>query len=159
NGTPFEFILTCSLGTQWIGLESAVYIASQLREIGVRANIRTLEGLAHFQRVVSGDYQAAISRMATGWGDVPPPKDFLAAAGYADPRFVRLCDRLRAVRDPDEEDGFYREMTRLFQQDVPATFLYPTVQTTIASKRIRGLDHCAYRGDLTRCMDSLSLEE
>jgi peptide/nickel transport system substrate-binding protein len=157
-GTPFEFMLTCGLGTQWIGLESAVYIASQLRRIGVRANIRTLEGLAHFNRVVTGDYQAAISRMATSWGDVPPPKDFLAAAGYTDPRFMRLCDQLRDASEPEEEDGLYREMTRLFQEDVPATFLYPAVHTTIASKRIRGLEHCAYRGDLTRCMDRLSLE-
>jgi peptide/nickel transport system substrate-binding protein len=158
SGTRFEFILTCGVGTQWIGPESAVYIASQLERAGIRANIRTLEGLTHFQRVVAGDYQAAISRMATGWGDVPSPKDFLAAAGYADPRFLDLQDRLRTLRDPDGEDRLYWDMARLFQEDVPATFLYPAVQTTLANQRIRGLDECAYRGDLTRCMENLFLE-
>lgn len=139
-------------------MESAVYIASQLKRIGVRANIKTLEGSTHFQRVHTGDYQAAIARMATGWGSVPTPKDFMAAAGYADPHYLRICDRLREARDLEEEDRLYMDMTRLFQEEVPATFLYPTVSTTVASKRIQGLHNCAYRGDLTRCMDSLSIE-
>ena len=82
----------------------------------------------------------------------------MGAAGYADPGFVRLCDQLRVAGDPGEEDRLYREITRVFQEDVPATFLYPTVWTTVASNRIRGLEHCAYRGDLTRCMDSVSIE-
>ena len=49
-------------------------------------------------------------------------------------------------------------MAALFQQDAPATFLYPEVRTTITSRRLRGFDRSPYRGDLTWCMDELSLE-
>lgn len=159
DGRVFDFVLICSSDTgPWNGLDSAVYISAQLSRIGVRANIEPIEGGTHWNRVVAGDYQAAISRMATGWGDAPGPRNFLAAAGYADPRFLRIEDTIDTIHDPDHEDHLYREMTRLFQEDVPATFLYPTVWTTVASDRIRGLDLCPYRGEATRCMDSLSLE-
>ena len=160
DGKAFDFVLSCAaFVSQWSGLDSATYIASQLSRIGVRVRIDALEGSTHWQRVRSGDYQAAISRMYTGWGDVPSrPTSFLAAAGYRNPRFFQIEDRRYAVRDPDEEDRLYREMARLFQEDVPATFLHPTVVTTVASNRIRGLDDCPYRGDATRCMDSLSVE-
>jgi len=159
NGKPFDFTLICNTNNQWGGVETAVYIASQLRKIGVHMNIATLEGSTHFQRVAAGDYQAAIGRMATGFGDVPSPKNFLGAAGYASPRFVWLQDQIQTAYDPDREDYLYREMARLFQEDVPATFLFPTVWTTVASNRIQGLDDCPYRGDATRCMDNLSLLE
>ena len=51
-----------------------------------------------------------------------------------------------------------RKWLALFQQDAPATFLYPEVRTTITSRRLRGFDRSPYRGDLTWCMDELSLE-
>jgi len=66
---------------------------------------------------------------------------------------------LEAAFDPALQDQLFTEITELFQQDVPATALYPMVLTTIASRRVRGLDHCPYRGDLTWCMDDLALEE
>jgi len=49
-------------------------------------------------------------------------------------------------------------LSRLFQEDVPATFLYPDVLTTVATGRIRGLNDSPYRGDLNWCMDDLSVE-
>lgn len=59
---------------------------------------------------------------------------------------------------PGQEDALCKELTRLFQEDVPATFLYPSVATTITSRRVCGLDDCPYRGEAIQCMDSLSLE-
>ena len=83
---------------------------------------------------------------------------FLRAAGYDNPRFCQLTSRLEDAFDPDQEDRVYAEMARLFQEDVPATFLYPEVRTTIASTRIHGFDRSPYRGDPTWCMYQLSLE-
>jgi ABC-type transport system substrate-binding protein len=140
------------------GADRAIYIAADLGRVGVRMNIVTLEGSVTYQRVTSGDYEAALKGMGTGWGDVPNPKRVLEAAGYTNRRFIELEERILAALDPNEEDRLYRELTQLFQHDVPATFLYPAVRTTIASTRVRGLADSPYRGDLTRCMDSLSLE-
>jgi ABC-type transport system substrate-binding protein len=82
----------------------------------------------------------------------------LTAASYANPHFPELTKQLRSAFDPEQEDRPYRELSRLFQEDVPATFLYPDVLTTVATGRIRGLNDSPYRGDLNWCMDDLSVE-
>jgi hypothetical protein len=60
--------------------------------------------------------------------------------------------------DPDEVDHVLRDIAALFQQDVPATFLFPSVGATVASARIRGIEDCYDRADITQCMDRLWLE-
>jgi ABC-type transport system substrate-binding protein len=97
--------------------------------------------------------------MNPAWHIRGGPKAMLCAAGYTSPLFLQLIDRMETVLDPNEEDHLYRELTRLFQEDVPATFLYPDVSTTIASTRVSGLAQSVYRGDLTQCMDALWPEE
>jgi peptide/nickel transport system substrate-binding protein len=152
-GIPFSFDVIYGSQAGAGQYESAVYIQSQLKRIGVAMNSAPREG-SSFVRVVTGDYEAAISIMFTNWSD----RRFLPTAGYSNPRFRELTDRLGAALDTDEQDVVCTELTKLFQEDVPATFLYPDVLTTIAANRIRGLDTAPYPGDLTWCMDQLSLE-
>ena len=156
DGRAFAFSLIRFAGPQSGQNDAIVYIQSQLKRIGVRMDIDQLEGESVSARVMSGGYEAALHnfwfKRAIG------PGGFLGAAGYASPKFLELDRDIQAVTQPSEEDRLYRELTGLFQEDVPATFLFPPVNTTIASRRIRGLDDSPYRGDLTRCMDDLSLE-
>lgn len=149
DGRPFRFRL---IRGGWGQHESAVYIQSHLKRIGVEMEIDPLEGQGVFQRAVTGDYEAAIC--FTGRMDLR----FTSAAGYTSPRFAQLAKQLDAAFNPDQEDEVYAEIAALFQEDVPVTFLYPEVRTTIASRRILGFERSPYRGDLTWCMDDLSLE-
>jgi len=79
--------------------------------------------------------------------------------GYRNPAFSQLLEATRATFDPEERDRLYRRLGRVFQADVPLTLLRPYVPSTIASRRIRGLDNSPYRGDPTQCMDELWLED
>jgi peptide/nickel transport system substrate-binding protein len=154
DGRPFRFrVLRGSQGGSG-QYESAVYIQSQLKRIGVQMEIDSLEGQGVFQRAVTGDFQAVICIVFSRGMDAR----FMRAAGYDNPRFRQLTSRLEAAFDPDQEDQVYADLAALFREDVPATFLFPEVRTTITSRRIHGFDRSPYRGDPTWCMDQLSLE-
>jgi peptide/nickel transport system substrate-binding protein len=154
DGKPFRFpVIAGSQGGSG-QYESAVYIQSQLKRIGVQMEIDWFEGQTVFQRAVTGDFQAAIC-IAFGRG---MDARFMRACGYDNPRSRQLTSRLETAFDPDQEDRVYEDMSALFREDVPATFLYPEVRTTITSRRIRGFDRSPYRGDPTWCMDQLWLE-
>lgn len=159
EGQPFAFTAITVAGGNMSGGDAAVYVAAQLKRIGIEMNIAILDGGIVAPRALAGDYDAALWAMATGWGDLGTPRRYLDAAGYRNPRFLQLDDRIRTALDPGQEDALCSQVTRLFQEDVPATFLYPSVATTITSRRVRGLDDCPYRGEAIQCMDSLSLEE
>ena len=142
---------------------AGVYIQAELKRLGIQMNLEPSASTVAFPRALAGDYQAALHRMGTDWTpDTGPygsgPERFLHAAGYHSPQFAELANQIRTAFDPDQEDRLYQELAKLFREDVPVTFLYPDVFTTIASRRIRGLENAPYPGDLTWCMDQLWLE-
>jgi hypothetical protein len=83
--------------------ESAVYIQSQLKRIGVQMEIDSLEGHGVFLRAVTGDFQAVIC-IVFGRG---MDGRFMRAAGYGNTRLRQLTSRLEAAFDPDQEDRVY----------------------------------------------------
>ena len=137
---------------------AAIYVQALLKDLGIEMEIRTIDSGLLFQRAVTGDYEAAFSKLITSWTPGNSPENFLTATGYSNARFHQLVDRLRSTLAPQHENETYGELTSLLQEDAPATFLYPKVYTTAVNRHIHGLDRTAYPGDLTGCMDDLSLE-
>lgn len=78
--------------------------------------------------------------------------------GYTNPKVTALLKELRVTFNPNEEDRIYREHWPIFQADLPATFLYPEVDTTVALRRVRGLSS-PYRTEAFRHMDDLWLQD
>jgi peptide/nickel transport system substrate-binding protein len=162
SGVPFTFAALVGGNLFDSDAVATVYIQAQLKRLGIKMNLKPLD--ASFQRVITGDYEAAFHRMFTDWTPDEKPygngtERFLHAAGYRSSRFAELANQFRNTFDPDLEDRLYKDLARLFREDAPAVFLYPNVYTTTASARIRGLENSPYRGDLTQCMDELWLEE
>ena len=158
DGKPFQFT---ALVTPVRGQDkAAVFIQEQLRRVGIDMEISTLELDAERHRVLGGDFEAAIfiilpdsgtfSHLAV-FGDTNP-------IGYRNSKVSELLNRARATMDPVEIDRIYRQLWSVFQQDVPATFFYPTVYVTVASPRIRGLSS-PYRADPVWSMEDLWLED
>src|SRR5260370_33043103 len=83
---------------------AAVYIQAQLKHLGIEMEIRILDSSLLFQHAVTGDYEAAFSKLLTGWGPGNGPENFLAAAGYTNPRFQQLANRLRTPLGPEHEE-------------------------------------------------------
>src|SRR5262249_17836950 len=112
------------------------------------------------QRLRSGDYEATLWGMGgfgTEWTDNGNSLNYFRVVGYSSRRYLELLEKFRTAYAPAEEDLLLHELTELFQEDVPATFLHPEVRTSIAKRRILGLNDCPYRGDATWCMSQLSL--
>ena len=139
GGRPFEF---SALVGPLFGLErAAVYIQSQLRRVGIRMEVETLEILALFERVTAREFDAVIADIHTrgdrGAGAFHFEED--SPIGYANPRVGSLLRQKGLMFDRAEVDSIYRELWPIFQADLPVTFLFPIVHTTIAHRRVRGL--------------------
>ncbi len=139
--------------------KAAVFIQEQLRRVGIAMEISTLELEAERHRVLSGDFEAAtfeifpygtFSHLAF-FGETNP-------LGYHNSQVAELLNRAAATMDPVEIDRIYRQWWSLFQLDMPATFLYPAVYTTVASPRVRGLSS-PYRAEPVWYMEDLWLED
>ncbi|MDP3772906.1 MAG: hypothetical protein Q8Q85_01410 [Gemmatimonadales bacterium] len=59
--------------------------------------------------------------------------------GYGNSRVAELLEEAATTVSPEEQDRLYRELVPIFQRELPALFLYPGVQTTVAHRRVRGL--------------------
>ena len=164
SGRAFDFTVVCNFDPFGGHGEAAVYIQAALKRAGVRMNIRPLDQAGVDRRVEDGDYEAAIGIVNTygssslaSAGGVHLYRRF-QAAGYANAKLVEIFGRLWKAVDDDTVDSVFRDLAALFQQDVPATYLFPDVWSTVASARIRGVEDCYYLGDITGSMDRLWLE-
>lgn len=152
GGKEFRFKALVGVGLPEI-LASAVYVQDQLKRAGIQMDIVTVSGGIGSSRFGSGEFEAVF------WGCYDGDLEMdLRRTGYDNPSFFGLFDKTRSIFDPEEKERVHGELTRIFSADIPFTFLSPLTNTTIASARIRGLETSPYRGDLTWCMDQLSLE-
>lgn len=91
------------------------------------------------QRLQSGGFEAAFFRffnMPAGHIDWFGKDSWI---GYENPRVAELLDALKEIADPGEIDGIYRELFPIFLAELPVTFLFPQVTTTVAHRRVCGL--------------------
>ena len=78
--------------------------------------------------------------------------------GYKNPEMIRLLDMAKLEIDPDKLDSIYKKIMPIFIEDMPMTFLFPQVSTSIVHKRIKGLSN-QYRVDPVWNMEHLWIEE
>ncbi len=119
-------------------------------------DIQTLPNLDVFARIESGKFEAALSAFAIGFlrrfhfGERYP-------LGYEKGELVTLVDQMDRSLDPETEDRIYRKLAEIFRADMPVTFLFPNVRTTLAHRRLRGLSS-PWRADPVVFMEHLWLE-
>jgi peptide/nickel transport system substrate-binding protein len=158
EGKAFRFKVLISQGGAMArgGKSVAIYIQDQLRRVGVQMEIEAMENLAARARVFSGDFEAAIYDITylthrMFFGENSP-------IGYIKPSVIESLHKAMGSMDPDEEDRNYRELMLTFKEDLPVTFLYPHVSTTIIHRRIRGLSS-PFRDDPVWYMEDLWIED
>ena len=145
RGKPFRF--TALVWNRYGLKPAAIYVQSQLRRVGVQMDIANLEPDTVRARVMAGDFEAALT-LITEAGP-PGPLRFFGRNGYIgydNSQVTTLLEQTQNTVSPEELDRIYRELQAPFQADMPATFLYPAVHTTVAHKRVRGLSS-PYRVD------------
>ena len=157
DGRPFRFTLLT-----WVGRQGeAVFIQSQLRRVGIEVEIQALEWSLVFKRFTTGQFEAALNNVNALFYS---PRGVVQAfgeesfIGYANPEVSALVNELSSTIDPDEIDRIHRELAPFFEADLPVTYLYPSVSTSVAARRVRGLSS-PYRVDPLQYVDELWLEE
>ncbi len=125
------------------GLERAsVYVQEQLRRTGVQMELQRLDVSAALQRIRAGEFEAAIGRIITGLTHADGHLRFFGGTspiGFVNPEVIDLLNQAEKTLDPDAMDAIYRGLMAIFQEELPVTFLYPWVYTTVAHRRVRGL--------------------
>jgi peptide/nickel transport system substrate-binding protein len=163
DGTPFRFEMLVPTGGWSVAAsreQAAVYIQAQLRRVGVEMAIRTLEVSAVSGPFKAGRFEAALILLLGGDQEAGHLRHFGedSPIGYGNAKVIRLLEQAQASLNPDEIDQVYRQLMPIFQADLPVTFLYRLVWTTVAHERLRGLG-TPYRFDPVWYMEDLWLED
>ncbi len=138
DGLPFRFTLSTSAGSDTRRL-IAERVKSQLSEVGVDAQIETMESGALSERLRNRQFDAALSGWSaalyvdptSSWGR---DSDFNYAS-YVNPRALQLLSRGLAETDPQKAQGTWREFQSVVYADQPWTFLYWVDEIVAVSKR------------------------
>jgi peptide/nickel transport system substrate-binding protein len=133
NGRALEFTLlvpTSSATRQ----RMAVLVQEQLKQVGARVRIESVEANVFFERVTSRNFDAVLN----AWRTDPSPASVRQAWGgasaraadgsnfgtYASPVFDALVDSASREFDPARSKAYYRRAYAQIVDDAPAVWLY-----------------------------------
>ena len=157
SGMKFRFVAIVPAN----GMDrAAVYVQEQFRRIGVHMEVQTLEQNLVRERLGNNNYDAAFSTFLNWDGIGGLIKWFRQDSwiSYGNPQVAQLLNAANETGNPDESDRIYVKLMPLIQEDMPITFLFPSVYTIVANRRVRGLNN-DLQSDLILNMENLWIEE
>ncbi len=127
TGRPMRFSLLINAGNARRE-KAAILVQSQLRQVGVDAQIEKVESNTFFERLRKRDYEAALSGWSAGlfvdpssiWGE----NSEFNFTSYRNPRVNALIAQGLAQPDPELAAPIWRELQAEIYADQPYTFLY-----------------------------------
>lgn len=154
DGRPLSFVLDVPQG--WLQApRAATYVQERLGRLGVELEVRSLELPVVGERLQGGDFDAVI--FVTG----PWPEHHIERfgdgswVGYENPRLSGLLEQAGRTMERAVQDSLYREISAIYRNDMPATYLYPKVDMHVTTDRVRG--YSSTMGDLIMSLHRLSL--
>lgn len=132
DGKPFRFKLMTNTGNARRA-KAVIIVQSNLKDVGVDAQIEVIESNAFFERTRKRDFQAALSGWSAGLFVDPTPlwhsdrdgkrREFNFCS-YDNPKADELIQK--GMRTPRLEDQapIWRELQQVIYEDQPYTFLY-----------------------------------
>ena len=160
DGQDFRFTMLTHHPRQ---TAAAVVIQEQLRQVGVEAEVQTLDRLVVGRRVENGEFEAAISfgrylnRILFGsqTADDVLEHGIDSPIGYDDPELFLAWNAASTDFDPGAWKRLSLLTWEIMQRDVPVTFLIPDVEIVVFDRKIRGVN--PFRG--MHWLDQLWIEE
>ena len=139
-------------------MSAAIYVQSQFRHVGVHMEVQVLESNLVRQRLRSGEFEAAFFRFFNAVAGHIQWFGKDSWIGYDNPRVAELLNAVQETSDLGEIDRIYRELFPIFLAELPVTFLFPQVTTTVTHRRVHGLSN-PFWADPVSIMEHLWLEE
>lgn len=148
DGQDFQLTLSTTEKTA----AQAVYIQEQFRRAGVRMEISTYDRNVLMPIIQeTHDFDAAIHT----YNHLKEFGEF-RASGYENPEASRLQDIIWFTIDQEEADKHLREFWRIFEEEMPITYLHPMLSYTAVHRRVRGMRNDT---DLFSLVEHLSIED
>ena len=145
NGRPLEFGLLVPSSSA-PRMRYAVLIQEQLRNVGIRVNIQSMDFSAFAARQDAGNFDAGLLAQATdptpattrqNWSASGIPPAGQNNARYDNPRVDALLDSSLMSFDLARGREQYRRAVQMIVDDVPAVWLYDVLTIAGVHKRIR----------------------
>jgi peptide/nickel transport system substrate-binding protein len=145
HGRPLEFGLTVPQSSR-ARMAYAVLIQEQLRGVGARVNVETVDYPTFMARQDARDFDAMLAAFSTDpgasgtkqyWHSSSAAKGGNNFVGYTNPRFDALLDSALAAFDPAAAKRYARRAFGVLVQDAPAVWLYDVVPLAGVHRRIR----------------------
>ena len=125
-------------------IAAARLVSRQLKEIGIDAEVETLEGTTFYGGLGRGDFDLAV----VGWTGQVDPDDFMYdlfhsdgksnQQGYSNPSLDEMLESGRTTFDRDARRGIYAQAQRIVAEDAPMVFLYINPQAAAMSEKLEG---------------------
>lgn len=147
DGEPFAFTMITNQGNQYRA-NAGVIIQRRLAQIGIKAELRTIEWAAFLKEFINkGRFEACI----LAW-TIPPDPDLydvwhssnakpggLNFTDYKSPEVDRLLAEQRLTFDQAKRKAIIDRIQEIMAEDVPYTFLYVAEALPIVNSRFQGI--------------------
>ena len=130
-----EFLFTLSINERESA--QAIYIQDQLRRAGISMEIATYDRSSlHEKTDISHNFDAAIVDYwyLEGLGT-------FRRSGYDNPEASRLRDAAWFTIDQEEVDRHLADLWKIFEEDIPVTYLHPRIFFLAAHQRVKGMQN------------------
>ncbi|GAO76328.1 peptide ABC transporter oligopeptide-binding protein [Meiothermus ruber H328] len=150
---PLRFTIHSPNGRYLQDIRVAEAVQSQLRAVGVQAQIQTLEWGAYLAASNQPRDRNEFQMAMLGWGTVTGDADYglfglfhssqQAPNGfnrgfYSNPRLDRILEQARVATNPQARQQLYRTAMQIIYNDAPWAFLHSEQQVTAIRREVQG---------------------
>lgn len=147
DGKPFEFTIITNQGNE-IRKNAATIIQKDLKEVGIKVNIRVLEWAAFLKNFINKrNFEACLLGWSIGidpsqidiWNSLKISEKELNFITYQNPEVDKLLELGASTYDIQERKKYYDKFQEIIAEDQPYTFLFVQDALPIISSRFRGV--------------------
>ena len=142
KGKNFEFSLMTNTGNQ-VKSDIAVVVQSQLKDIGIKVNIETLEWNNYISHMQSLDFDASIGGLSSSYYIDPTPvfhssaTNMFNSVSYANAEVDKLIESGRQEMDQKKAAQTWKKFQEIVYHDQPYTFLFWRDKAVGINKKIK----------------------
>ena len=141
NGQPFRFTLALNTGNQRRA-DVAQILQQQWRQVGVQADIQTVEFNTLNESLAGRNFEAAIYGWSVGLtpdlSQLWIPESPFNFTGYERPEVISLIEQARQQPTPEAANALWREVAAHLVEDQPYTWLYFLDSVDGVNNRLQG---------------------
>lgn len=145
DGTPFQFEFILSAGSK-IGEQIATMFQENLKQVGIRMEIRKLEWAVFIQKIDSRNFDACTLGWSLGWESDPYQIWHSSMAekgsnfvGFRNEEADRIIEAARQEFDPEKRYRLYHRFGEILHEEQPYTFLFTTETLAAVARRFENV--------------------